>query len=53
LPGYTLKDGLTLKNKLGAASHEALEVAETDYVRTRLWEFENGQVPTDNLTQRI
>ena len=34
-----------LKNRLGAASHEALEVAETDYVRNRLWEFENGQGP--------
>jgi cell filamentation protein len=45
LPGYTLQDGLTLKNKLGATSHEALEAAETDYVRNRLWDFTSGQGP--------
>ncbi len=45
MPGYTLKDGLTLKNKLGAASHEALEAAETDYARNRLWDFASGQGP--------
>ena len=45
MPGYTLKDGLTLKNKLGAASHEALEAAETDYVRNRLLDFAFGLGP--------
>lgn len=45
MPGYTLQDGLTLKNKLGATSHEALEAAETDYVRNRLWDFTSGQGP--------
>jgi hypothetical protein len=25
LPGYALQDGLTIKNKLGATSHKALE----------------------------
>jgi cell filamentation protein len=45
LPGYTLRDGLTLKNKLGATSHQGLEAAETDYVRSRLWDFTFGQGP--------
>jgi cell filamentation protein len=45
LPGYTLQDGVTLKNRLGAASCEALEAAETDYVRNRLLDFTLGQGP--------
>jgi cell filamentation protein len=45
LPGYTLEDGLTLKNMLRAADHETLEAAETDYVRNRLWDFMSGQGP--------
>jgi cell filamentation protein len=45
LPGYTLQDGLTLKNRLGATNHEALEAAETDYVRNRLWDFTSAQGP--------
>jgi cell filamentation protein len=38
-----LPDGLTLKNRLGATSHAALGIVETAYVRSRLFEFENGQ----------
>jgi hypothetical protein len=45
LPGYTLPDGLTLKNKLGATSHEALEAAEGDFVTSRLLDFERRQGP--------
>ncbi len=45
MPGYTLQDGLTLKNRLGATRHEALEVVETAYVRNRLLEFQIGQGP--------
>jgi cell filamentation protein len=43
LPGYTLPDGLTLKNKLGLSNHHALEAAETAYVSDRLLEIKMGQ----------
>jgi cell filamentation protein len=46
VPGYTLDDGITLKNKLGAISHGALEVAEADYVSNRLLQTELGHGPT-------
>lgn len=46
MPGYTLDDGLTVKNKLGATSHSALEIAEADYVRNRLLQMELGHGPT-------
>lgn len=49
MPGYTLKDGLTLKNKLGAADYHTLEAAETDFVRNRLWDFMSGQGPKGNF----
>jgi len=49
LPGYTLSDGLTLKNKLGATNHEELEAAETDFVARRLLQIRNGQGPTGNF----
>jgi cell filamentation protein, protein adenylyltransferase len=49
LPGYTLQDGVTLKNKLGVKTHEELEAAETDYVRNRLWDFASGQGPEGNF----
>jgi cell filamentation protein len=42
VPGYTLDDGITLKNKLGAISHDALETAESDFVANRLLQFELG-----------
>jgi cell filamentation protein len=45
LPGYTSQDELTLKNRLGATTHAALETAETDYVKNRLWDFTFGQGP--------
>jgi cell filamentation protein len=45
LPEYTLPDGQTLKNKLGAASYKALQVAETDYVKQRQLEMQLGQGP--------
>ncbi|MDE1905150.1 MAG: Fic family protein [Rhodospirillales bacterium] len=32
MPNYTLGDGETVKNRLGATSHEALEKAETSFV---------------------
>jgi cell filamentation protein len=40
VPGYTLDDGLTLRNKLGATSYAVLERAETDYVAARLLQLE-------------
>lgn len=43
MPGYNLSDGLTLKNKLGLADHEALEVAETRCVTDRLSDLRLGQ----------
>ena len=49
MPGYTLQDGVTLKNKLGAKTHEELEAAETDLVRNRLWDFTYGQGPEGNF----
>jgi cell filamentation protein len=49
LPGYTLPDGETLKNKLGARNYEALEAAETDYVQSRLLEIRLGQGPAGKL----
>jgi cell filamentation protein len=45
VPGYTLDDGATLKNKLGAISHDALETAESDFVGNRLLQFELGHGP--------
>jgi cell filamentation protein len=45
LPGYTLQDGLTLKNKLGATNHQALEAREGDYITRRLLTFGGGQGP--------
>lgn len=36
---------MTLKNKLGAKSHEELEKAEGDYVTSRVWDFESKRRP--------
>ncbi len=52
MPGYTLHDGVTLKNKLGISTHENLEAAETDYVRNRLWDFAAGQGPKGKFDAR-
>ena len=49
MPGYTLPDGQTLKDKLGATSCDALVVAETEYVQSRLIEIEIGQGPTGSF----
>jgi cell filamentation protein len=45
VPGYTLGDGITIKNKLGATSHAGLETAESDYVANRLLQIELGHGP--------
>ena len=49
MPGYTLSDGLTLKNKFGLRNHEALEIAETRCVTDRLLEIQIGQGPTGDF----
>ncbi len=49
MPGYTLRDGLTLKNKLGATDHEKLETAETEYVENRLLEIKLRNQPTGSF----
>ena len=49
MPGYTLPDGQTLKNKLGATSYEILETAETDYAKQRQLEIQLGHGPTGNF----
>jgi cell filamentation protein len=49
LPDYTLPNGLTLKNKLGLSSYEALEAAETAYVVDRLLEIRLLKVPKGNF----
>ena len=46
MPGYTLDDGVTVKNKLGATSHADLEAIESDYVGNRLLQFELGHGPS-------
>jgi cell filamentation protein len=49
LPGYTLPDGLTLKNKLGKANYEELQAAETEWVVLRLLQLQLGNGPTGNF----
>jgi cell filamentation protein len=49
LPGYTLPDGLTLRNKLGATNHEELEAAEASFVVRRLLQIHSGRGPTGNF----
>lgn len=46
MPGYTLDDGITVKNKLGATSHNELEAKEADYVSNRLLQIELGHGPS-------
>jgi cell filamentation protein len=46
---YTLPDGITVKNKLGATSHEELERIEADYVIPRRIEIELGFGPKGNF----
>ena len=35
MPNYTLADGETVKNKLGARSHAELESVEVDFIKVR------------------
>ena len=54
MPGYTYPGTDTLKNKLGAASHDELEEREAEYVAGRRIEIEAGRGPppqfdTDDL----
>ena len=46
MPGYTLSDGVTLKNKFGANNVDELAQFETEAVRRRLMEIELGVVPS-------
>lgn len=45
MPGYTYPGTDTLKNKLGAASHDELEEREAEYVAGRRIEIEAGRGP--------
>jgi cell filamentation protein len=45
MPGYTLADGLTVKNKIGATNPQALEDESTDFVAGRIFELEAGLGP--------
>lgn len=49
MPGYTLPDGLTLKNKLGLLNYEALVIAETRCVTDRLSDLRLGQGPAGSF----
>lgn len=49
MPNYTLQDGITVKNKLGATSPEELERIEADYVIPRRIEIELGLGPSGNF----
>jgi len=46
VPGYTLPDGVTLKNKFGANNLDELAQFETEAVRRRLVEIELGGGPS-------
>lgn len=45
MPGYTLPDGVTLKNKLGATTSAALDHLETPIIEGRLIELQFGLGP--------
>jgi hypothetical protein len=49
---YTLDDGITLKNRLGAIDHDALEAIEADYASNRLLQLNSVTVPPANSTPR-
>ncbi len=49
MPGYTLPDGLTLKNKLCITNYEALEIAETRCVTDRLSDLRLGEGPAGHF----
>jgi len=46
MPNYTLPDGFTVKNKLGAYSHDELEKLEGNFVFFRIAELTAGKGPT-------
>jgi len=46
VPGYTLSDGVTLKNKLGAHDPDELEHLEAGYVAARYNEIDAGSGPS-------
>ncbi len=46
MTGYTLSDGRTLKNKLGADNLEQLDVLEGPYLAYRYAEIKEGGGPT-------
>jgi cell filamentation protein len=46
VPGYTLSDGVTLKNKLGANDPDELERLEAAYVAARYNEIDAGSGPS-------
>jgi cell filamentation protein len=46
VPGYTLTDGITVKNKVFATSQDQLERLEVEYVVPRVLEIELGFGPT-------
>jgi fido (protein-threonine AMPylation protein) len=46
MPNYTLPDGETVKNKVGARTHDELETREVDFVRARQNEhLLNSRIP--------
>lgn len=49
MPGYTLADGVTLKNRVGAHTYEQLDGAETDLVLRRDLQIRLGAGPTGNF----
>lgn len=49
MAGYTLPDGVTVKNKLGATSHDQLERLEGSYVRQRFLEMKMGFLPSGSF----
>jgi len=49
VPNYTLPDGVTVKNEIGATSHAELERLEADYVIPRRLEISLGYGPTGDF----
>jgi cell filamentation protein len=49
MPGYTLPDGITVKNKVGATSHAELERLEGSFVRQRFLEVKMGSVSSGSF----
>lgn len=45
MAGYTLSDGITVKNKLGARTHDELDFLQSDFVQSRIYQIELGGGP--------